>query len=146
MGSYSIAHRELMPDVIHEQGTNNSAELKALRCALHMATKEVHEGRTVAIFSDSQYSIKSITIWGDKRSAKDWVSALKNRELIIEMYNLYQELRDEVPIYYVSGHAGIEGNELADRMAMQGIKEQERTMIAYLGMLDIESLLLMDKG
>ncbi len=38
------------------------------------------------------------------------------------MFKLYNHLKDKVSIEYVKGHAGIEGNELADEMARFAIR------------------------
>jgi ribonuclease HI len=99
-------------------GTNNTAELNALHKALLIA-KEA-EGSKVSICCDSKYSIDCITKWAYSWKAKGWTKKggeIKNLEIIQEAHALYEELKERVAVKHVKGHAGFEGNELADRMA-----------------------------
>jgi len=101
-----------------ELGTNNTAELNALHKALLIA-KEA-EGSQVSICCDSKYSIDCITKWAYSWKAKGWTKKggeIKNLEVIQEAHALYEELKERVEVKHVKGHAGFEGNELADRMA-----------------------------
>jgi ribonuclease HI len=43
---------------------------------------------------------------------------IKNLELIQTAHSIYESIKEKVVISHVRGHAGIEGNELADRMAV----------------------------
>jgi ribonuclease HI len=45
--------------------------------------------------------------------------------LIKEMFALRQSLINDVQVFHVKGHAGVEGNELADRMSILAIEAQE---------------------
>lgn len=90
------------------QGTNNIAELTALlRAAERLATRT----EPVRIYTDSQYSINMLT--------KGW-KAKKNAELIGQTKRALGRL-DDVALYYVPGHAGIELNERADELARQAV-------------------------
>jgi len=103
-----------------EKGTNNTAELKALYHAL-LLSKNYDD---VVIKTDSQYSINCLTKWAYSWKAKDWKKAngpIKNLELIKIIHSLWLELKDNVEIVYVKGHAGIIGNELADDAANYGL-------------------------
>lgn len=76
-------------------GTNNTAELNALHQALIMAAEEVDQGRSVAVFCDSKYSIQSVTQCAVGWEAKGWTKKggdIKNLELIKPMFDLYQSL------------------------------------------------------
>jgi len=102
-----------------EIGTNNTAELKALLRALELAAETVHE--PVAILSDSKYSIECVVNWAYGWKAKGWTKKggyIKNLDLIKTAHSLYDAIKDKVIISHVRGHAGVEGNELADRMAV----------------------------
>jgi ribonuclease HI len=130
-------------------GTNNTAELNALNQALIMAEDELNEGRTVAIFCDSKYSIQCVTQWAvgwQKRGWKKATGEIKNLELIKEMFSRYQALADQLDIFHVSGHVGVEGNELADRMSIKAIDTRESEFVEYHGPLDVKRILALRAG
>jgi ribonuclease HI len=106
-----------------EYGTNNMAELKALYKALQIASKY----KEALIYSDSKYSIDCVINWAYGWKKNGWSKRggeIKNLEIIKLTHNLYDKLKNVVTIKYVKGHSGIEGNELADRMANLAIKEK----------------------
>jgi len=37
---------------------------------------------------------------------------------------LYEKIKNKIQIHYVKGHSGIQGNELADKMAIYTIKQK----------------------
>lgn len=130
-------------------GTNNTAELKALYQALVFAKEELAKGNTVCIFCDSEYAIGSATKWAKKWERNHWMDGntpRKNAEIIKPIHFLYQELKGQLAIVHVRGHRGIEGNELADRMAMLAIDSQESTFELYRDQLDIEQILSLSPG
>jgi ribonuclease HI len=116
-----------------EMGTNNIAELNALYQALIIA-KQTSSENIITIFSDSKYSIDCITTWAYGWKAKGWTKKggeIKNLELIKKTHELYEKIKDLIEIKHVKGHAGIEGNELADRMAVTAIKEKTKNYAIY---------------
>jgi len=116
-----------------EMGTNNIAELNALYQALLIA-KQTSSENIITIFSDSKYSIDCITTWAYGWKAKGWAKKggeIKNLELIKKTHELYERIKDLIEIKHVKGHAGIEGNELADRMAVTAIKEKTKNYEMY---------------
>jgi len=107
-----------------ENGTNNIAELNALYKALLLAS-ELNTSEKVIILSDSKYSIDCISTWAYGWKAKGWTKKsgeIKNLDLIKNAHNLYEQIKNKIIIKHVKGHSGIEGNELADRMALHAIK------------------------
>ena len=105
-------------------GTNNIAELNALYKALLLASEQ-NTSEKVIILSDSKYSIDCITTWAYGWKKNNWTKKsgeIKNLELIKNAHNLYEQIKNKIIIKHVKGHAGIEGNELADRMALHAIK------------------------
>ena len=109
-----------------KHGTNNTAELKALYKALLLAN-EINTSEKVMILSDSKYSIDCISTWAYGWKRNGWTKKsgeIKNLELIKNAHNLYEQIKDNIIIKHVKGHAGVEGNELADRMALHAIKAQ----------------------
>lgn len=140
---------ELWYGLYNPHGTNNTAELNGLNQALILAKDEIHQGKTVAIFCDSKYSIQCITQWAVNWQKKGWKkngSDIKNLDLIKDIFALYQSLKEKVKIYHVNGHVGVEGNELADRMSMLGIESQVPDFQLYQKELDIQTLLAMRAG
>ncbi|MGZ5208918.1 MAG: ribonuclease H1 domain-containing protein [Sulfuricurvum sp.] len=113
-------------------GTNNTAELKALLRALELAVDARHE--KVAILSDSKYSIECVVNWAYGWKAKGWTKQggeIKNLDLIKTAHALYNDIKDKVIISHVRGHAGVEGNELADRMAVIAASKGNSVFIEY---------------
>ncbi|WP_298440337.1 ribonuclease H family protein [uncultured Ferrimonas sp.] len=130
-------------------GTNNTAELLGLHHALLMAQQHQGEDK-VLIYSDSAYSINAVTQWAKGWQAKGWKRGanepVKNLEIIKPLYELYLQVADRVIIAHVAGHAGIEGNELADRMSVVAITERESDLAQYTPPLDINEILALARG
>lgn len=140
---------ELWYGLYNPKGTNNTAELNALFQAMIMAKSELSEGRSVAIFCDSKYSIQCVTQWAAGWEKKGWKKAggeIKNLALIQEMFALYQELKSTLQILHVNGHVGVEGNELADRMSIIAIEKQDPDFVKYTDAIDIKRLLAKRSG
>jgi len=130
-------------------GTNNTAELHALLQALTLAKTEIEEQHTVQVRSDSSYGLNAVTKWAAGWKKRGWRKAegeIKNLEVIQELHALYLEIEDEVDLKHVSAHVGIEGNELADRMAMLAVDRREVNWREYDGELDIAKLLKLRPG
>lgn len=92
------------------EGTNNTAELEAIRMAL-VALKD----RTIPVdlHTDSSYAIGVLTL--------GW-RAKANREMIMEIRTLVRSF-ENLRILKVAGHAGIEENERVDQLAKRAITE-----------------------
>lgn len=122
----AIYHGKRTPTLLYGEyegrGTNNTAELNALYKALLIALES--EPSTVTICCDSKYSIDCITNWAYGWKKKGWTKKsgeIKNLEIIKLAHELYDGIQHRVTINHVKGHAGVEGNELADRMAVYAI-------------------------
>jgi ribonuclease HI len=99
----------------------------------------------IEICSDSKYSIECITNWAYGWKAKGWKKKggdIKNLALIQKAHSLYEELKDRINILHVKGHAGVEGNELADRMAVYTIisKSVEYQKYSYENIVEVLDL------
>jgi ribonuclease HI len=130
-------------------GTNNTAELNALYHALRMAEAEIKTGNTVEVCSDSAYSINCIRSWASTWERKGWKrpgGEIKNLAIIQDCYAIFRRIKEELTLTHVAGHIGIEGNELADRMAMLGAQRKERGLRLYLEGMDIPTLLKLKAG
>jgi ribonuclease HI len=140
---------ELWYGLYNPNGTNNTAELNALYHALRMGEAEIKGGSTVEVCSDSAYSINCIRIWAPSWERKGWTKAggeIKNLEIIRHCYETYRRIKKDLTLTHVAGHAGTEGNELADRMAMLAVKRKEKDLRQYRETMDIPTLLKMRAG
>jgi ribonuclease HI len=140
---------ELWYGLYDPNGTNNTAELNALYHALRMGEAEIKGGSTVEVCSDSAYSINCIRIWAPSWERKGWTKAggeIKNLEISRHCYETYRRIKKDLTLTHVAGHAGTEGNELADRMAMLAVKRKEKDLRQYRETMDIPTLLKMRAG
>ena len=115
-----------------EFGTNNTAELNALYKALIIASES--KATDIIIFSDSKYSIDCVTKWAYGWKSNSWTKKggeIKNLDIIKLSHILYEKIKDKITINHVKGHSGVEGNELADRMATMAIKFKSIDYIVY---------------
>lgn len=123
----------LLYGAYEENGTNNIAELNALYQALLIA-RQTNSENIITIYSDSKYSIDCIKTWAYSWKKNGWSKKggeIKNLELIKEAHALYEKLKDKIEIFHVKGHSGVEGNELADRMAVHAIKAKNKDFAFY---------------
>jgi ribonuclease HI len=130
-------------------GTNNTAELLGLHHALVFADRFSASGQSVAILCDSKYAIECITTWAFGWKAKGWKrrgGEIMNLDLIQSAHALYVEIADRIRVQHVAGHAGIEGNELADRMSVIAIRRREASLRQYTETRSIAEILAMSKG
>ncbi|OLQ74340.1 ribonuclease HI [Photobacterium proteolyticum] len=141
---------ELWYGLYNPNGTNNSAELNALYQALLIAKENVAKGKSVQVLSDSVYSINCISVWAHSWKKKGWQRKepgdIKNLEIIQASHELYLALKDVITLSHVKGHAGIEGNELADRMSVLAVDRRDTDFCRYREPLDIEAILALRAG
>ena len=96
------------------QATNNVGELTAIGMALEvLAELDVPPRAPVAVFSDSDYAVKVLTL--------NW-KAKANVELIAGIKSALKA-RPGVKLHWVAGHVGIPENERADELARRGVEE-----------------------
>ncbi|KAF8511362.1 ribonuclease H-like domain-containing protein [Gautieria morchelliformis] len=104
--------------------TNNRAELIAIIRLLETAP---HSMKPLLIKTDSSYSISCVRDWIPSWQKRRWKTAdgqdVKNKAVILYLsYLLDQRARlgQRVQLQHVRGHAGIVGNEGADKLAGEG--------------------------
>lgn len=99
--------------------TNNRMEIQAVIEALQALKRPCR----VIIHTDSQYVKKAMTEWLDAWKARGWRTAsrkpVKNADLWQQLERLIET--HEVSWRWVKGHAGDEGNEIADALANDGV-------------------------
>ena len=101
--------------------TNNRMELMAAIEALNSLKRSCK----VNLTTDSQYVRKGILEWMEAWKKRGWKTAarkpVKNQDLWEQLDKSTQ--RHEIDWHWVKGHAGHEGNELADSLANRGIDD-----------------------
>ena len=101
--------------------TNNRMELMAAIQALNSLKRSCK----VNLTTDSQYVRKGILEWMEAWKKRGWKTAarkpVKNQDLWEQLDKSTQ--RHEIDWHWVKGHAGHEGNELADSLANRGIDD-----------------------
>lgn len=100
--------------------TNNRMELLAVIEALN-ALKRPCE---VMVHTDSQYVHKGISEWLAGWKAKGWKTASKAPVKNVDLWQALDEarLRHQIEWRWIKGHAGHEGNEMADELANRGVE------------------------
>jgi len=140
---------ELWYGLYERMGTNNTAELNALYESLLIAQKESAAGNKSEIKCDSMYSINCVKTWAAGWEKKGWTKkggAIKNLEIIKLCYALYNQIKHEVALSHIKAHAGLEGNELADRMTVYAREQKVEVFARYEGDIDIAEILSMRAG
>lgn len=94
-------------------GTNNIAELTAIKVALSILENETIP---IVLSTDSQYSINVLTRF----------KAKTNVELILSIKQMMLNYKPGIMLKYVPGHSKIHYNEMADSLATSAIKNMGR--------------------
>ena len=110
-----------------EKQTNNVGEIQAIVRAIEVAF-QMKTVRKLQINTDSEFTINSVTKWMSGWKKKGWKKAdgkeVANKEDFMILDEVLQKAKDiekvEIKWKHVKGHAGIEGNEEADKLAVAG--------------------------
>lgn len=101
----------------YDKVTNNVAELSALNEALDILVE--YDSDTI-IYTDSKYVILCCTSYGRKQSVKNWIDDIPNKDLVKLVYNKFIS-KENIRLEYVRGHNNCYGNDMADKLAREGI-------------------------
>jgi len=108
--------------------TNQRTELYAI----YKAIKKVHKydgNININIYSDSEYSIKSLTVWINEWKKNGWKTSQKkpvmNRELIEQIDALINKHKGKIKFIHVTAHTGGKdimsiNNDIVDTLAKNG--------------------------
>lgn len=119
---YGEHENELMGG--YRNTTNNRMELMAPI----MALKALKERCQVTVHSDSKYVVDAISQgWAQRWQSRGWKRNKKERAINPDLWEqlLFECERHEVEFKWVKGHAGIPGNERADRLSEEGARQPE---------------------
>ena len=106
----------------HEKQTIGRAELRGVLAAVQGKTP----GVKLHIVTDSEIVWAGLQGKCAKWERHAWVGsrgALAHRDLWMQLWQSWQLLGDSVSIQWVPSHAGVEGNEQADKCAVRGTAE-----------------------
>ena len=114
VGGWSIVSEEFEESGSVIGTTNNEMELRAI----YQAVCKYGEYDSIIIKSDSEYAVKTLTIWAHNWKKKGWKKkgGIKNLQLIQMIFNIIEN-NDNIIIEHVRGHSGNEMNERADKLA-----------------------------
>ena len=99
--------------------TNNRMELTAAIEGLRALTRSCK----VDLTTDSKYVLQGINEWIGNWKSNGWKTAAKKPVKNADLWQMLEKQvqRHRVNWHWVKGHAGIEGNEEADRLANRAI-------------------------
>jgi len=108
--------------------TNQRAELYAIYKAIKIVSQH-DKNMNITIYTDSEYSIKSLTIWIHNWKKNKWITASKkpvlNRDIIEKIDNLIQTHLGKINFIHVRAHTGKKDyvsihNDITDNLAKKG--------------------------
>ena len=118
----NIKINDISERLIYSKQTNNAAELMAiLRCLEKCLEYNVYQ--KIYIYTDSDYSMKCITLWYPEWKKKG-IKDKKNIDILHKINSIYGKL--DVEFIHIRSHTGLTdihslGNERADRLAVESI-------------------------
>ena len=108
--------------------TNQRAELYAIYKAIKIVNKH-NDNLNILIYTDSEYSIKSLTVWIHNWKKNNWISSTKkpvmNQDIIKKIDKLIEEHVGKIKFKHVLAHTGRTDfesihNDITDKLAKQG--------------------------
>ena len=111
--------------------TNNRAELYAILKSLEILKKNIDKKEKINIFTDSEYSLKSVTEWYKNWEKNNWKdndgNDRKNIDYIKPISDIIKKNKN-VNLHHVKSHTNNKdfislGNHEADKLAVKGAKK-----------------------
>ena len=115
----------------HMPMTNQRAELYAIYKAIKTIIESGSKSK-IMIYTDSEYSIKSLTEWAPNWEKNNWKNSQKkdvmNQDIIKPIYNYLKKRPGRINFKHVRSHTGkldweSINNESADQLATNGAKK-----------------------
>jgi ribonuclease HI len=118
---FGINDKRNISKKIEGKQTNNTAELSAIIETYYIIENDIVNGKKIAIVSDSEYSIKCVSSYGEKCFKKCWNVVIPNKELVKTAYDLYKN-KLNVKFIHIKAHTNNTdihsfGNDQADKLA-----------------------------
>ena len=116
-----------IPDIserlIYRKQTNNAAELMAILKSLEKCL-EYEIKQKIYIYTDSDYSMKCITLWYPEWIKKGNYKDRKNIDILHKIYDIYKKL--DIEFIHIRAHTGLNdkhslGNDMADKLAVSSL-------------------------
>lgn len=97
------------------QTTNNRMELTAAIEGLRALSRACD----IELNTDSKYVLQGISEWIESWKSNGWKTAAKKPVINVDLWQSLDEQvkKHRINWHWVKGHAGIEGNEMADQLA-----------------------------
>jgi len=110
--------------LVNGKYSNNTGELTAIL----KAVESVNDSESVTILSDSEYAVKSLTIWIQGWEKNGWRTSngqeVKNQHILRPIYEQLK-VKPNIKLVHIRGHNGNKWNETADRLAGDEISRQK---------------------
>jgi len=106
--------------------TNNRMELTAAIEGLRALSRACD----IELKTDSKYVLQGISEWIENWKSNGWKTAAKKPVKNADLWQLLDEQvkKHKINWHWVKGHAGIEGNEMADALANEAIDRAMRKL------------------
>lgn len=116
-----IKINDISEKLITDKHTNNKAELTAILKSLELCDK-YNINEKIVIYTDSDYSIKCITLWYKEWVLQNKTKDRKNIDILHKINHYYQKY--DIIFNHIRSHTGLtdihsKGNEIADRLATE---------------------------
>ncbi|ARF09136.1 ribonuclease H [Catovirus CTV1] len=115
----------------HKPLTNQRSELYAIFKAIYYIITKLKVEK-IKIYTDSEYSMKSLTMWIKKWKQNNWKTAngkdVKNSDIINNIDKLMTKFKGKIEFYHVNSHTGktddfSKWNDIVDSLAKNGAKQ-----------------------
>lgn len=116
-----IKMNDVSEEIFTENPTNNKAELLAIERAFHICVENNIQNKII-LFTDSNYSIKCITLWYPEWVNKNKLEGKKNTDILQRIHSIFQKLNVELKHIGSQHETKLQdehslGNSMADKLA-----------------------------
>jgi len=99
--------------------------LTAIIETYYIIENDIINGKKIGIVTDSEYSIRCVSSYGEKCCKKNWNVDIPNKELVKSAYELYKD-KLNIQFIHIKAHTNNKdihyfGNENADKLANSAI-------------------------
>jgi ribonuclease HI len=117
--------RNVSRSIVGKQ-TNNTAELTAVIEAIRILQSDFRAGKRIVIVSDSEYTIRCATTYGQRMSAEGWKKDIPNKELVRALHDAVSSVGESLRFLHIMSHLEggdphTVGNAEADRLANEAV-------------------------